>query len=518
MTSPTYVEFPNSRKAAPTATHIGDVPADEPIEVSIYLKRRDSVEPVTATGVPEDRRAALAQHRATQYAGDIALIKSFATEAGLTVSAVEPARRLIKLVGPADKVQKAFQTKVANYHDGKTAFRGRSGALYLPENIAPIVEAVLGIDDRAAAEPKLVHLSDAASLPGYLPNQIGKYYGFPTGTTGAGQAIALIELGGGFRASDTKMAFAAMKLKPPTVIAVSVDHAVNKPSPDTGADSEVALDIQVAGGVAPDASIIVYFTPNTDAGFINAISAAVHDTAHRPSVISISWGSAEKHWTSQALAAMNNALQDAAELGVTVFVAAGDNLATDGVADGKVHVDFPASSPWAIGCGGTAIVTDGSVISDERVWNDGKTGTGGGVSDVFALPDFQKKAKVPKNLNSGRTGRGVPDVAGDAAPATGYIVVVGGHSGVAGGTSAVAPLWAGLTALINSRATYPVGFFLPFLYENPNFFRLVTKGDNKPEHTELGYDAGNHWNACTGLGVPRGQVLYDALIGRKGTA
>lgn len=513
MTSRTYVEFPSSHKTLPAATRVGEVPPDEPIEVSLYLKRRNNAEPVSPSAGPQDRRAALSAHRAAQYEDDIARIKAFATEAGLAVTAIEPARRLIKLVGPADRIQAAFRTSVAHYHDGTRVFRGRSGPLHLPEDIAPIVEAILGIDTRPAAQPKLVHLHDAASLPGYLPSQVGRYYGFPAATTGAGQTIALIELGGGFKDSDTKTAFEAMRLKPPTVVAVSVDHALNKPSPDDGADGEVALDIQVAGGVAPDATIIVYFAPNTDAGFVNAISGAVHDAAHRPAVISISWGSAEKNWTAQALNAMNNALQDAAELGVTVFVAAGDNLATDGVSDGKVHVDFPASSPWAIGCGGTAITTDGTVISEERVWNDGTSGTGGGVSDVFPLPDFQKKANVPAHLSSGQTGRGVPDVAGDAAPGTGYIVVVGGRSGVVGGTSAVAPLWAGLTALINSKSTHPVGFFLPFLYENPNFFRLVTTGDNKPENTNLGYEAGNHWSACTGLGVPRGQILFDALIG-----
>ncbi|HLG87542.1 MAG TPA: S53 family peptidase [Alphaproteobacteria bacterium] len=518
MTSHTYVEFRDSQREAPAAKLVGAVPPDEPIEVSLYLKRRDTTEPIVSKDAPRDRRAAIEAHRTAQYANDIAAIKAFAAETGLTVSAVEPSRRLVKLVGPADKVQAAFRTKVAHYHDGKTVFRGRSGSLHLPENIAPLVDAVLGIDTRPAAEPRLVHLGETASLPGYLPNQIGRFYGFPAGTTGAGQTIALIELGGGFNDEDTKEAFKAMRLKPPTVIAISVDHAMNKPSPDNGADGEVALDIQVAGGVAPEATIAVYFAPNTDAGFVNAISAAVHDAAHHPSIISISWGSAEKNWSVQALKAMNTALQDAAELGVTVFVAAGDNLATDGIADGKVHVDFPASSPWSIGCGGTTITTDGNVISEERVWNDGTSGTGGGVSDVFPLPDYQRKAKVPQNVSSHVVGRGVPDVAGNAAPSTGYIVYVGGRSSVVGGTSAVAPLWAGLTALINSKASHPVGFFLPFLYENPNFFRLVTTGNNKPENSNLGYEAGSHWSACTGLGTPRGDALFTALIEQGGIA
>jgi kumamolisin len=510
MTSPTYVELPSSRRTSPAGTRIGDVSPDETVEVSIYLKPRNDAK--TAVAAASNKRAAIGQHRAASHASDIDLLKEFAADNGLTVTAIEPARRLVKLAGPAAKIQAAFRTEMGCYHDGARAFRGRTGPLHLPQNLAPIVDAVLGIDTRPAADPRLVHLEDAHALPGYLPNKVGQFYGFPGDMNGAGQTIALIELGGGFKKTDTRKAFKAMGLKPPTVIAVSVDHGVNKPSPDDGADGEVALDIQVAGGVAPGATIAVYFAPNSDAGFVDAITAAVHDAVHKPSVVSISWGSAEANWTQQAVDAMNNALKDAELLGVTVFVAAGDNLATDGVSDGKAHVDFPASSPWAIGCGGTAIKTHGNVIADERVWNDGTSGTGGGVSDLFPLPDFQKTAKVPANLNSGFVGRGVPDVSGDAAPGTGYIIVIGGRRSIVGGTSAVAPLWAGLTALINSKAAHPVGFLLPFLYANPSCFRLVTEGDNKPENSNLGYDAGAAWSACTGLGVPNGEALAKALV------
>jgi phospholipase C len=515
MPSKSFIAFEPSRRAAPlTATRTGDVPADEQIQVSVYLKPRDSeasagAEPSVGDG-PEPREA-LRHGRAARHADDIRLITDFANEQGLTVVSVEPGRRLVKLAGPAAKFEAAFRTQLGHFHDGKNRFRARSGALHMPEDVAAVVESVLGLDTRPAASPRLVRFNNAAALPGYLPNQVATLYGFPSGVTGAGQCIALIELGGGFTPSDTQAAFQAMGLTPPQVIAVSVDGGANKPTPDDGADGEVALDIQVAGGVAPGATIAVYFAPNTDAGFVDAVTAAAQDSTNKPSVISISWGSAESTWTAQALQSMTTALQDAASVNVTVFVAAGDNLATDGVTDGKAHVDFPASSPWAIGCGGTNITVANGAITAETVWNDGSSGTGGGISDVYPVPSFQQKAGLPVSVNDQHAGRGVPDVAGDAAPGTGYDIVVNGQMGVVGGTSAVAPLWAGLTALINQQAAKPVGFFLPTIYANPSLLRQITTGNNQPSGSNLGYSAGPGWNACTGLGVPQGQALFAAL-------
>jgi kumamolisin len=302
-----------------------------------------------------------------------------------------------------------------------------------------------------------------------------------------------------------------MGLAPPTVVAVSVDGGTNAPTPDDGANAEVALDIQVAGGVAPGARIAVYFAPNTDAGFVDAITTASQDETNKPSVISISWGGPESSWTAQSQQSMTSALADAGTLNISVFVAAGDNLATDGVTDGKAHVDFPASSPNAIGCGGTVITVSGNAITSEAVWNDGTSGGGGGISDVYPVPSFQENAKLPASANDGHAGRGVPDIAGNASPESGYRIVVNGAQNVVGGTSAVAPLWAGLTALINQKAATPIGFFLPFLYGNTSLLRDITTGTNIQSGSSLGYDAGPGWDACTGLGVPNGQALFAAL-------
>ena len=212
------------------------------------------------------------------------------------------------------------------------------------------------------------------------------------------------------------------------VTAIGVDGATNSPSGDpASADGEVNLDIQVAGAVAPASRIAVYFTPNTDQGFYDAISAAIHDKTRKPSVISISWGMPEDRWTPQAMNAFNALFHDAALLGIAVCVAAGDNGSSDGETDGANHVDFPASSPWVLGCGGTTLIESNGQVSSETVWNDGSQGgaTGGGVSQHFSKPAYQQKINVPLPIDSNPTGRGVPDVAGNADPDTGYFVIVG---------------------------------------------------------------------------------------------
>jgi kumamolisin len=260
------------------------------------------------------------------------------------------------------------------------------------------------------------------------------------------------------------------------------------------------LDIEVIGAVAQGARIVVYFAPNTTDGFYDVIAAALHDSHRSPSVISISWGQAEAGWTAAAMDAYDALLADAGSLGVTVYAAAGDDGAADNAA-GR-NVDFPASSPHAVGCGGTTL-TD----TDEVVWNglaNNHGATGGGVSTHFALPSYQNGVGVPA-APDGSVGRGVPDVAGDADPATGYLVRVDGQDVVIGGTSAVAPLWAGLTALANQANTTRAGAVHDRLYAHPEAFHDVTTGDNG------GYSAGAGWDACTGLGSPHGSQIVTTL-------
>jgi kumamolisin len=246
---------------------------------------------------------------------------------------------------------------------------------------------------------------------------------------------------------------------------------------------------------------------------MDAVSNAIQDS--EVSIISISWGEAESEWTAQTLNAFNQLFQDAVTLGKTIFVASGDNGSTDGVTDGQNHVDFPASSPYVVGCGGTTLEAsaNGSAIESETVWNEdaqGEGATGGGVSDVFPLPTYQANANIPAPQNS-NGGRGVPDVSGDADPETGYSVLVDGATQVIGGTSAVAPLYAGLFARINEALRGQnkprVGFVNPQLYQFPDAFNDITSGNNGA------FQAGPGWDAATGLGSPNGNSLLTDLSG-----
>jgi kumamolisin len=289
-----------------------------------------------------------------------------------------------------------------------------------------------------------------------------------------------------------------------------VDHGKNSPTGSAdGPDGEVMLDIEVVGAIAPEARIVCYFAPNTDAGFLDAVTTAIHDATNKPSVISISWGGAESTWTAQAKTAMDDAFQAAASMGITVCVAAGDTGSSDGVNDGADHVDFPASSPYALACGGTTLEASATAISAETVWNDGSTGgaTGGGISSFFPAPAYQTGLSAERTAGAATplSMRGVPDVAGDADPETGYQVRIDGTDTVIGGTSAVAPLWAGLIARINQINGTPAGYLQPKLYQNPQALRDVTVGNNGD------FAATEGWDACTGLGSPNGASLSGLL-------
>jgi kumamolisin len=504
-----------SERVAPDTPSVGAVDLGQTATVSLYVKAKTAApQPGSARIVG---RAAMKSEREAALADTFARLAAFATAHNLKVVETEPGRRLMKVSGTIGDLSAAFGANLALYQHGSKKFRGRTGVLTAPADVADDLEAVLGLDQRPIATPKLVRTAPAAAAASYLPNAVAALYGFPK-TTGAGECVAIIELGGGVSDTDTKAAFQAMGIPAPTVTAIGVSGGTNSPGTDPNADGEVALDVQVAGGAAPGATFAVYFAPNTDQGFVDAITHAVHDATNKPSVMSISWGSPESVWTQQAIAAMTSAFQDAALAGVSVFAASGDGLATDGVKDGKPHVDFPASSPWVVGCGGTALQTNAGARSGETVWNSDGGGTGGGVSDLFAVPAYQSGVKIPKELGLSHAshkqprttgGRGVPDVAADADPNTGYRVVVDGKAEVIGGTSAAAPLWAGLFALVNEAAGKPVGQPHTTFYANPAIFNDVTHGNNKSG--AIGYSAGKGWDACTGLGTPKGAAVVAAF-------
>ncbi len=349
---------------------------------------------------------------------------------------------------------------------------------------------------------------------------MAQLYDYPTVGSGANQCIGILEFGGGFKDSDNQAFFSRLNLPVPTIVAVPVGNGSNDPGADTDADGEVALDIQVAGSIAPQARLAVYFSEFTEQGWVDAVSSAVHDDQNKPSVLSISWGfsefgkiSAQFAWTQQAMDAVDESFQAAAVMGVTICCAAGDDGSADQENDRLAHVDFPSSSPNVLACGGTRLEGSNGQITSEVVWNEltaGDGATGGGVSVAFpAVPPFQANLKPPPtSANPGhKTGRGVPDVAGNADPRTGFNIIVGGQPQTVGGTSAVAPLVAGLIALINQQLPHPAGFVNTLLYQNPTAFRDITSGNNGA------YKAGPGWDACTGLGSPDGNKLLQAHKG-----
>lgn len=499
------------------ARHLRRLAADSPIIVSVYLRDRE-------TGAGRTTRADLAARRAADHADDIRLFRAFAAAQGLDMPMADPARRLIKLSGPASAMETAFATELHQYHHPDGDFRARLGALSLPSGLAGRVQAVLGLEDRQVARvrPSVPAADDApqgaAGAPvGYLPTEFSGFYDFPPAYTGAGQSIALLEFGGGYSADDLQTAAQAMGIAPPVVLPIHVDGADN--SPGSPHDLEVALDLQIAMGAAPGARLLVYFSAGTEMGMVDAVSAAAHDQTNQPTVISLSWGSAESRWSLDALTAMDQACADAARLGVTVICSSGDKLAGAGGADGGVHVGFPSSSPHVLACGGTRVTVAQGRITGEVVWNGNGQGTGGGISADFPVPDYQRDIAIPVSLATGRPGRAVPDVAANADPATGYRIHRNGRWELAGGTSASTPLWAGLVARANqARAaqTPPrpaLGFFNAALYGAPGVLAPVTQGDNFIPGTSLGYRAGPGYNCCTGLGTPATAALFPFLVG-----
>ena len=518
--------------------------------LTLVLRRRAEIPAEIVEGPTVLTHDQLAERYGADPA-DVDLVRQTLTGLGLEITEVHASTRRVKVAGAIGALSSAFGVTLQQVSSpdpktgGNVTHRYREGPLFVPAALNGVVLAVLGLDTRPQARPHFRPLGDApdaAAAQGstYPPNQVADIYKFPAGTTGAGQTVAVIELGGGFATSDLDTYFGGLGIAVPSISAVSVDGASNAPGSDpNGADVEVALDVDVIGAAAPGAAQVVYFAPNNgDQGFVDAISAAASATP-APIAISISWGQSEDSWTAQGRTAMDAAIADAAAMGITVCVASGDNGSGDAITDGKPHVDFPASSPHALACGGTKLVANApaGTISSEVVWNEtaaNEGAGGGGVSDVFAVPSFQATAGMPARASGGGThkhpgsgtaasggpgtaasagGRGVPDVAGNADPVTGYQIFSGGQAQVVGGTSAVAPLWAALVSRLAEATGQRFGLIQTLLYADVTpgtavaGFNDITSGNNGA------YTAGPGWDACSGLGSPDGTALLARLKG-----
>ena len=500
------------RSPLPYAEILGPADPTETALVTLFVRRRA---PLPEAGSVVLTLAELGERHGADP-GELEHVRAEMVRLGLRVVRADAGSRRVQVEGTVGQLSEIFGVELQQARhpaDSEFAdagvFRYRTGELTMPESIREVTVAVLGLDTRPQARPHFKRHKKQAAPVSFTPLQVGAAYQYPAAYDGTGQGIALIELGGGYSDANLTQYFQSIGVTPPSVTAVSVDGGSNAPTGSAdGPDGEVQLDIEVAGALAPKAVFTVYFAPNTDQGFADAVTDASHATP-TPTAISISWGQSEDQWAAQSIQVLDAACADAVALGITVLVAAGDNGSTDGATDGKQHCDFPASSPHALACGGTTLTLDNSgAIASETVWNDQNgEATGGGVSTVYPVPSWQAGAGVPNNVDSGKTGRGVPDVAGNADPASGYQVLVDGTSTVVGGTSAVAPLWAALVARLAQQAGKKLGLLQTVLYQGAKpgvaqpGFQDVTSGSNGA------YTAGPGWDACTGLGSPDGATL-----------
>ena len=336
----------------PAMQRSGDISGDEPIALTIVLKPHRPLEPLG----PRLNRADYAKRHGTSQAV-IDRVVQYAGGHGMTVSHASAAEHCVRLSGTYAEAQSAFEPEqIGRYRSGNRDLICRSGHLHVPPDLAEHIVAIMGFDQRPIARPHFrIRPRTTPSMTSYDPTQVAQRYGFPSDVTGLNETIALIELGGGYDPPQVSSYFAAQKVhRTGTLEAVPVDNASTEPSGDpSGPDGEVQLDIEVAGAIAPAANIAVYIGGNSSRAFLDTVSAAVHDTQRSPGIVSISWGGPETGWATQDLDAMDQLFQTAASLGVTVCAASGDSGASDGSADGSLTVDFPASSPHVLGCGGT---------------------------------------------------------------------------------------------------------------------------------------------------------------------
>jgi hypothetical protein len=552
----------SKRKPARGAIRTGDADRKESFSVTIRVRRRPDGPPMPSLDelgkIPLNQRKFLsreefaARHGAS--AEDLAAVTAFAAEHSLTVTDQSAGQRTVKVSGTVTKMEAAFGVKLGRYKSSTETYRGREGSVYVPKALGAIVESVLGLDNRRAVRPHYAgskgiaagattpHNPPPAGTSLLTPPQVATLYNFPTNNAN-GQTVAILEFGGGYAKADITKFLQPLGISTPSIVDQSVDGGSNSPAGSAAnvpafaqnPDVEVALDIDVVASVAVGANIVMYFGPNNDQAFADAVSQAVHDTTHSPTIITCSWGGSEDGWTGSARNSMVTALNDAAALGVTVFFASGDDGADDGVGNGSAHIDYPGAEYGGICCGGTYIANVSGTTFTEGTWNDIGT-SGGGVSDVYGLPAWQDNIGVPKSANDGTTlGRGVPDVSGNASPFSGYNLILYGTPtttlattsgpqtgftyGSIAGTSAVAPLYASLLALIEAKIQEPLGYLTPLLYalQNDGPFVDINDGANNewtnppqatpPYPATPFYTCGPGWDACTGLGRLNGGVL-----------
>ncbi|GLY17062.1 kumamolisin [Kineosporia sp. NBRC 101677] len=490
---------------------------DAPARLTLLLRRRAPL----PNALLETPAVISLDELAAQYGAapdDVQLVKDVLGARGLEVT--DAGDRLVTVEAGLAALTSVFGASLRlfegedPFRPGPVHYRRLAGDLLLPAELDGVVLSVVGLETQPVARPEF-YTPDGEPNSVYSPIELGRLYRFPADMDGTGQRLAVVSLGGNCHPEDLQAYFTGLGLTPPSITHISVDGADISPptGPATKFDLEVTLDLQISGALAPGAQILNYVTRNNGQGILLGLRAAIHATP-APTAISLSWGSPEITYSGQLALAMHDLFEDAAALGITVCAASGDTGSVSGMKDGGHHVNFPASDPYVLACGGTTLIADvqTNTIHAETTWNTGtSSATGGGVSGVFDLPDWQAAADVPKRSGSDDPGRGVPDVAANADNNTGYQVLLGGRQICVGGTSAATPLWAALICRLTQSLGQPLGLLQPLIYQDLQAnsvtagFRDVINGDNG------GYAARPGWDANTGLGSPHGEDLLAVL-------
>jgi kumamolisin len=521
----------------------GTPPLEQTIQVTVIARAHGAKALVSAVSematLPPHQRRHLSHEEFRQRFGArqevLERIAAAASELGLEVADLNPAGRSATLRGTVAQMCRIFRVEPVLHRRADGTYRSFKGPIQVPEQLASDIEAVIGLDDIPVAVPHVCrHLR---TVDAYThPAEIARLYDFPE-ADGAGQRVAIIELGGGFHEADLDLYFAEQGLAKPTIVVHELDGARNNPAdaeailatieaagisvnypamaerapaddPRNSAKNinwtvETSMDIELVGALVPRAEIHVYFAANNTNGKYHALRAALEDDC---SVISLSWSGHESDKSPSYIDLIESVLHEAALKGVTVCCASGD--------DGRLV--YPASSPYALACGGTHLHDTETGAVHEKVWNEAvpvpaarRMCSGGGVSEVFDLPSWQESADVVGK--TGLSGRGTPDVAAKADLHTGYYTVVGGSIIGGGGTSAAAPTWASLVTRINQHLAENgsrIGYLTPLLYvlDRVEVFRDIAGG-----HSGI-YQACSGWDPCTGLGSPNGSKLLEWLL------
>ena len=536
--SGTHVLLKGSRRYQRAGSQLlGRAKKGEWCELTVKIRRKTPL-PEPVAGKPISKADLTVKYGADPK--DLDKAKTVLSTYGLTVSA-NPAARALTVKGPVSAIETAFGVQLLRVKNNDLEYRDRVGDVYVPAALDGIITGVFGLDTRPMIKrrkrlgPRATRGAEGTIPPPdqrtwYLPLELADAYQFPPGD-GSGQTIGILEFGGHFIAKDLKsfLALAGQPTVAPSVTVKNIHKLPLQDQNDTDAIGEVMLDIEIVASVCPKASIVVYFSEFTQKGWVDNLDAVLADA---PSVLSVSYGLAEgtEIWTQNTIDAVNDALKELANAGITVCVSSGDDGSDDQVPDdGRAHLDFPASSPFVLAVGGTAL---SRATGDEVVWFDGdglrqdKGGsTGGGVSEFNLRPSWQD-VDIPSVHPHSIKGRIVPDVAANAAGSTGYLVVAPDPDDpststglISGGTSAATPLWASLIArLLQAGKTF--GFLPPLLYKaGPGTdgkpvgavaCKDITSGENTTGNA-AGYSALVGFDAVTGWGSPIGTELLDKL-------